>query len=322
MNWLLVKGLKMQITNKYNLPQPIVDAIKNDDYDSEGSDITASGLGSPPQKTALEKLYWDDLEEDAIDRLWALFGQIGHGILERAAIGDDTRVVEKRFFAEVAGWLVSGKLDLLEHEGELGFLEEGVLSDYKIMSAWEIVFGLREEKVAQLNTLAWLCKENGVGVKRLQIVALLRDWSRGKALADKNYPQRNIEIIPLPFWSWDKTRAYIEERVREHQLARELLPRCSEEDRWHQDDKYAVMKEGRKSAVRVLGSRREAEEYAVEKKMARFIGDNGTSEPPIELNKGISIEKRPGEDTRCLYYCSVSGVCPQWQDELKKQLEG
>ena len=40
---------KIKITNKYNLPQVIERAVRNDTYDSSGSDISATSLYKPPR---------------------------------------------------------------------------------------------------------------------------------------------------------------------------------------------------------------------------------------------------------------------------------
>lgn len=71
-----------------------------------------------------------------------------------------------------------------------------------------------------------------------------------------------------------------------------LMP-CSPEQRWHKPDKWAVMKDGRKRAVRVF----EDEGQAVEK--LRELGE-----------KGHHIEYRRGEDTKCEAYCPVAEFCP------------
>jgi len=72
---------------------------------------------------------------------------------------------------------------------------------------------------------------------------------------------------------------------------------CDKGKRWHKDDKYAVVERGKKKALRVLGSRREAEMWAA--------GKN------ININDGKhNIEYRKGEDTKCEGYCPVADFCP------------
>jgi len=315
----------MKFTNKLNLPQPLVDAVTNDPYSAGDCEISVTGLINSPRRRQLLKKHDHEIEEDVSDRLWALWGQVGHAVLERAAIDDGTQVIEKRFFAELDGWTISGQLDLLKFESKMRFLEKGVLADYKMMSVWEIVFGLKEEKVAQQNMLAWLCKINGLRVGKLQIVALLRDWSKTKAMqGTKNYPKQNIMVISLPYWSMEKTEAYIRDRIRLHKEAEELLPLCTAEERWHKDDKFAVMKEGRKSALRVTGSSADAMNWCRDKGHVddavsnQNAWDGEFTNMKEVLKKGISIEMRRGEDTRCEHYCAAAEFCSQFQATLKE----
>ena len=74
----------MQIANRANLPDAIVQAVINDPYDAGGCNISVTGLIGPPRIRMLSRAHWDKLQEDASDRIWALVGRIGHGILERA----------------------------------------------------------------------------------------------------------------------------------------------------------------------------------------------------------------------------------------------
>ena len=101
-------------------------------------------------------------------------------------------------------------------------------------------------------------------------------------------------------WTDDERQKFVEKRIREHQDAREGNWRpCTDDERWKKDDKYAVMKKGRVSALRVLNTYQEAVTWMVE------------NEP-----KGtVTIEERPGEYTRCNEYCSAAPFCQQHQDE-------
>jgi hypothetical protein len=66
---------------------------------------------------------------------------------------------------------------------------------------------------------------------------------------------------------------------------------------WERPSKFAVMKKGQKKAVKLCDTEWNAEEY---------IGDN----------KGLYIELRPGERTRCKSYCIVQNHCPQYKHSL------
>ena len=291
----------MKITNKLGLPQVLVDAIANDDYDAGDSDISVTTLLQPPRKVALGKQYAGQLIEDASKRVWAVMGQSVHKLLEMAGPAPG-RIIEQRFFGGMEGWKISGQVDLMETDEDVT-----TLSDWKYMSVWEVIHarefegGVKPEKTAQLNMLRWLAAGEGVKVDKIQVVSLFRDWSMTKAETDRDYPQTHVFLLKPPLWDENKTGDYISERVLMHQAAQKEgygLPDCTEEDRWYSGSKYAVMKKGRKSALRLLDSQDEA---------TQWMSDN--------LGKGgDSIDFRPGENKRCADYCSVASVCQQYQE--------
>lgn len=284
----------MKLTNKKNLPQAIVDAVSNDPYTMGKADFSVTGLLKPPRMKALERKHWNELEEDVADRLWALYGQIAHGVLERA---NELDLVEKRFFAEFDGKVLSGQIDTLSLNG-------GVLSDFKFTTAWGFK-GNQEPKiewVQQLNMQLELLRQNGKDAKKLQIIGLLRDWSPSQADKDPSYPQCQIMIHEIPMWPREKTQKFIKERIKAHQEARDSLPLCSKEDRWARDDVFAVMKKGRKTAIKLYSSEDQAIAHA----------DQAGS---------FYVVYRPGQSNRCGRYCSVSKFCSQYLEEINSNEE-
>lgn len=74
----------MRITNKFNLPETIVKAVKHDTHKmAPGADLSVSALIDAPQIRVLKKRV-RDLEQDASEMLWALLGTAMHNVLERA----------------------------------------------------------------------------------------------------------------------------------------------------------------------------------------------------------------------------------------------
>ena len=275
----------MKITNNLNLPQAIVDAVKNDDYDPGTSDITVTQLIAPPRIVALRRQFEEHLEEDAADRIWALEGQIMHGILERA---NKAELAEHRFYMNVLGWKIGGQMDTLE-------FNSGTLTDWKRTSSWHIKNGTPDEYIQQLNILAQLLLENGLEVKFLRIGAVLRDWSKLEAKRDSTYPQHQIQMLDVPLWSEAKRLDFITGRVIAHQQAAATLPQCTDADRWRRPAKFAVMKQNRDRAVKLCASQQEAEDFIATSLDRRFL----------------SIVERPGEYVRCASYCPVANFCTQ-----------
>lgn len=283
----------MRITNHYSLPDAIVSAMESmeGDYSRGSSDITVTQLIDPPQIKQLLDKHGDELSEDCSDRLWALMGTAMHNILERA---ERVALVENRLYMNVNGWKLGGKYDRMCVSG-------GLLQDYKFSSVWEYIYGLKPERIAQLNILAELAIRDGYDITGLEVVMLFRDWRPGDAERKPDYPQSQIAAINVPLWPQEKRIAYIEERVRLHQKAAsgDFIP-CTDEERWSEGNKFAVMKKGRKSALKLAESEAAAHQWMMEKGISDADGIH-------------HLEFRPGRYRRCEGYCSVSSVCPQWR---------
>lgn len=286
----------MKLTNKTGLPQSIMDAVQSFDRDykashTKESDISVTQLIDSPRKVELQRQHWEDIEEDVSDRIFALLGHTVHNILERA---DTSALTEERLYLDVQGWTLSGMFDRV-------VVDNNTLQDYKVCSVWEIIYGLKKEREHQLNCLAYMANQHGYKIKKLQVVAILRDWSQSKTERDAGYPQQQVAVIDVPMWSEADQLKYIQERIVLHQEARDGYDfLCNEEERWHKPDKWCVMKVGRKSAVRLLDTEEEAQDFIITK---------GLSD---DMRK-YSIEHRPGQDTRCEHYCPVADYCEQYQ---------
>ena len=129
----------MKYTNKFGLPQSIVDAIQKDTYDVNRIDpnvISVTTLIKPPRIRQLTLRHWDEIEEDVSSNVWRLLGSAIHTVLER--VDDKGRVIEKRLREEIGGKVVTGRPDLY---GE----KEKVITDYKITSCWKFIFMDKEE---------------------------------------------------------------------------------------------------------------------------------------------------------------------------------
>ena len=295
----------MLITNVLNLPQPLVAAVANDPYDDGGSDISVTRLIAPPRQVALMKGNRGRIKQDVSDLIYAVIGQAVHVILERIAEHPTILAKEKRLFTDVRvgnhdDWNVSGQIDLVFVEGD-----ETILADWKVMSVWEGMNGVKDEKVAQLNLLAHLYRVNGLGdLDRLEILAIYRDWSKSKARHGQ-HPSRQVERFAAPMWTDVECQDYLRDRVAAHHAAQAGdLPECTAEDRWERPTKYALHKEGRKSALRVTDTMKELNEWAV------WNGVKST--PDDDWPKGHRVDVRPGECVRCADYCAVADFCTQW----------
>lgn len=291
----------MKVTNKHNVPETLV-ALATRDYYSKGkADYSVTEIISPPRIQRLRRQYNEQMEQDVSDMLWQLLGSALHVVAERGVA--DGHITEERLITEIDGVKLSGAIDIQKVESD-GI----IITDYKFTSAW----ALRQDKPeweAQQNIYAWLVeKVKGQKVKGVQICALIRDWSRREASVKPDYPQAPIQVLELPLWPLATTEAYIKERIEAHRMSKvqadwgDELPPCTDDDRWVRETKYAVKREGRKTAIRVLDTQHEADELATK--------ENGY------------VEVRKGEAIRCTgNFCGVAEWCSQYQQSLKQESE-
>lgn len=288
----------MRLTNELGLPQPIVDAVNFEtaaydgprfDGDDNHNRISVTSLLKPAQSVAIEREHHGEMTEDVADRLWALQGQVVHGILERAAKLGAHNLAEKRLEIVVDGWTISGRFDHF-------LLHTGILQDWKYVSVYSIKDGVKPEFVEQLNVYAEMLHTHGHVVAGAQIVAILRDWSKMATLRERNYPERQVVVLNVPLWSSEKTRAFISARLAEHVKARDGSPTpCTDEERWARGEAWAVKKDGRKRAVKLHDSLEEADVHA------------------MDLGRGHSVEHRKPVSTRCASWCRALQWCSQGQ---------
>jgi hypothetical protein len=298
----------MEITNISNLPKAIERAVKNDPYDSTGSNISTTRLIAPPRIRVLEMRNYDLIKEDVSDRIFSLLGQSVHHIIERAKQKVD--IAERRLFYKdndiTNNWTLSGQFDYLTKEGNL--------IDFKTTSAWSALDALtngKDEWEQQLNVLDFLCRKNQkdlvrykkqIKVKSLSIMAILRDWSKMKVMQSDNYPRKQVVMIPVRRWTEEEQDNYVRSRIKLHQEAEqsEQIPVCSAKERWRKEDSYAIYKDNRKTAWRVFGTKELALQFLEQQKM-------------VEGN-GCTIVHRKGEDVRCQHYCRVNQFCNHYMN--------
>ena len=87
----------MNLTNKFNLPEAIYEAVKNDGYTKGNSDISVTQLIDSPYIRKLKEDHYNEIEEDVTERVLSLLGQAVHTILERTETED---LKEERLYWE------------------------------------------------------------------------------------------------------------------------------------------------------------------------------------------------------------------------------
>lgn len=295
----------MKLTNKFNLPDPFVAALGIDEYERGDAQFTTTELIRPVRINALTRKHWEEMEEDVSERVWAFAGQTKHIVLERIGNTDPYRyLVEERFSVTVPGGTkISGKIDLFD-------FKDNTLYDWKETSVWKFILGDMTEWEQQANINLFLMRMAQMEVKALKNVALLKDWKARLARTTRreDYPQCAIHVCELPMWSIGKQQEYVMERVKAQQegYSASVAPLCTKKERWQRDAQWALMKKGRKSAIRLFGSQDQAEAAMAQQEQHRKPGES------------FYVEERPVEPVRCLDFCPVQQFCDFGIEAQKK----
>lgn len=279
----------MKFTNKKGLPKQVFEAVTKDNYTGKKNDlsvISATTLISPPKIRLLKIRHDDEIEEDAMDNVWRLLGNAVHHVVSN--VSEKDRFIEERVNVEILGKTISAQPDIYDATTKS-------IDDYKVTSAWSLCYSPdgKKEWEQQLNIYAYLFSSIGFSVERINIVAILRDWSEKKTGGD--YPPSPIIVMPYKLWTEREQFAFISGRIELHKSFEDTpddqIPECSPEERWKKEDIYAVYKKENKTATKLFKTLDEAEAFAT------------------SLKGNTRVEFRKGEDTRCHGYCSVNRFC-------------
>ena len=279
----------MKVTNELGLPQAFINALNLEKHNEKGC-YSATTLLKGACETILSDRHFDEIEIDVADCVWQIWGTAVHLIFEKAGIEGFT---EEKFSVPVSNSKITGRVDLYDLENE-------TIYDWKTASTWKVQFNDFSDWDKQGLIYAWLMKQNGLKVKEIKFVALLKDHSKSKARKDSEYPQKPVVVhtVQVTEEALKEIEAFINLKVRQFEIAETLvdekLTPCTKEERWATEDKWAIMKAGRKTALKVCDSEEEAKSLMAEK-------------------GGTDIEFRPGENKKCSDYCNCKEFCPFWK---------
>lgn len=277
----------MRVTNIYNLPQALVDAITTEKHNKDG-EYSATTLLKGACETILTKRHWDDILVDASESIWQIFGTATHSIFE---VQKDNTFKEEFFSVDVSKSKVTGRVDSYDLENE-------ILVDWKTTSVYKVKKQDFADWKRQGLIYSWLMKQSNLNVKKCRFVALLKDHSKAEAVK-ADYPINPIYVYEFDVTDEDlkEIETFIFEKVKELEAADKIedlkLEPCSQEQRWTTPEKWAHMKEGRKSAIKLYDSKEEADK--------------------VELKKDEYIEHRPGVNKKCEHYCYCKEWCPLYK---------
>jgi len=259
-------------------------------YEAKDRQYSVTTLTSPTQVVELKRTRWQDVIVQASDVFYRLLGTSYHLIfqgLERDAIQQEVPLKVERVVDGKPAW-VSGRLD------EVEVTPEGcIIRDRKMMACYEATKGLSDDKVAQLNLYAHLYEEmTGRMVVALQIVGLLRDWSKTQTGKEWAVMKKGRKRAILLFQTADEAGAWMEAQSDSASMfieRRESTYPSSQEvvidvPLWPPTDREAFMI----------------------KRLRAHLSD------PVPCTPEETWGGR-----RCKNYCDVAGVCPQYQEDKR-----
>ena len=283
----------MKITNKLNLPEGFVKAVSTEKHNAEGC-LSATTLIQGVKQIILTDRYWDRLEEDVSDRIWAIFGSAVHSLLEQEGETDFTEI---DMCHTVGNITITGRIDNYD-------LQKKIICDYKTASATKVRFNDFNDWYLQGMIYAWLLIKNNLPANKCRFIALLKDHSKTDAMRERNYPKAPVYIYGFPVTPQGlfKIGIFIKNKVEEYKrcllLPDNEIPPCTPEERWERPPKFAVMKNGLKRAVRLFDKQEDAELLAETKGGNHYI------------------EYRPGESIKCRSYCPCNRFCNFYQESV------
>ncbi len=287
----------MRITNKLGLPRAFVKMAESD-YQYKDKQYSVTSLLKGVRETILERRHHNEIEQDISDMIWLLFGTAVHSILDHQEEGEH-EFKEEYLKVKIGDYTLSGRFDLYNAKTK-------TVTDYKTCSTWKIIFGDYEDWRRQLLIYAYMLRSIGFPVERGEVIAIMKDHSKAQSKRKAGYPELPVTKITFDYTEQDlrEMKTWLHEKFAEIARAEKMpdseLPVCSLEERFNDGDKYAVMKNGRKRAMRVLDSMEEAEGWK-------------------KSNGGDFIEVRHGEDKKCADYCRVNQFCNYYQGKIAKE---
>lgn len=293
----------MNYTNELGLPQPFVEAAKSEHTYKPNRYSVTEVLGGTCE-AVLKRRHQSEVTEDVSSMLWAILGTAVHKVLETAQSGPEQHQ-EQWICVPVTVPTADGR-KTYQLSGIFDLFDEstGTVTDWKVTSTWTVTFGDFENWRKQVLAYCWMLRQRGYDAHRGQIVAMLRDHSMRKATTERDYPRHPVFVKEWEFTVDDFSQ--IEEEITRwfkavsiaEKVPDEQLDVCNPDKRWHKPDKWAVKKKGRKTAVRVYESEKDARVRAMEENKK------------ADSNDLYYVEFREGEDSKCDSYCPVSDFCP------------
>lgn len=312
------------LTNYSNVPLPLAIWLATDNYehDPRPNAVSATGLMKPIKSIVLSSaIAQEQTSQDVIDLVPSRMGTAIHDAIEKAWLSpgladtfaklgypkkvvdkirinpsrdniDESKIniwMEQRTSRELDGFTISGMFDLVY---------EYAVEDYKSTGTYNWISGSNDKKyVIQGSIYRWL-NQDIIRSNYMKINFIFTDWSALKARADKEYPQRRVEVRRYELMSLAETEEYLRGRIAELKQyigKKEVdLPDCTSEELWQSPTTWAYYKNPK-----------------VTTRATKVFKESFAEAEQHRINTGVGmIVTRPGQVKFCRY-CNARPICKQ-----------
>ncbi len=301
----------MKVTNKFNLPQALVN-IANLDSDTPHNapdTFSATTLLKGVKEIVLELRHFNEITMDVSDMVWTIFGTAVHELAEKGNDGSDGESeIKFEWVLPVESKL--GKTYKLTGRCDLYNENQMLLQDYKTATTWKFIYKDFEDWERQGYIYTLLIRKAGKYVKTVKFNALLKDWNQGELTRARYkgsyYPEHSIVsyIFEIEEQKLKEIENYIVDKVQqivniiENDISDNDIPECTPNERWATQTKYAIMKQGRQTAIKLCDTQEQANDWIKEQ---------------TKDKEKLYVETRPGENKKCGQYCIAKDFCSYYK---------
>lgn len=325
----------MKMTNNRRISIPIAVWLVSDDYDyiNEPNYISATTLLKPIKQIILGNRFKvlgvdretpPDIEDfissrmgtaihDAIEKAWTInkdksLARLGYPekLRDRVVVNPSAEYVaehshcvpiylEQRFFKELAGWKIGGKVDIIV---------EGAYHDTKSTSVYSLILGSKDEYyIGQGSIYRWLAPDK-ITEDQIHIEFIFTDWSRAEARRKPDsYPQSRYHQYTLQLMSLEDTEKWLVQKLntlrRLWNAPESQIPACTDEELWRGKTLYKYYADASKANDPTARSSKNFEDQVAA--MTYWKTEKG--------GKG-TVKTVPGEVKAC-GYCAAYDICEQ-----------
>ena len=311
-----------KFTNKNQLSLPLAVFLVNDtyDYDSRDTAISTTAMLRSVRSIILSMQH-DTLEKevDIIDLAASKLGTAFHDACESAwknpealkialtAIGkedwqnrikinskvlskEDIPVyIEQRHEKKLGEYTITGKYDVVVN---------GRLSDYKSTSVYSVIFGSNDQKyILQGSIYRWL-SPNIITDDYMDIEFIFTDWSKAKALQQRDYPQNRVMTKTYPLMSLEATEQWLTTKLQTIQAYlnadQEALPECTDEELWATSTIFKYYKNPSKLD-----------------RSTKNFDTLGAANARLTIEGSVGVVKEVRGQVKACTYCNALNVCNQ-----------